>query len=324
MSNPPKQVVISKNPYSGSGLREPQLMRLTKRLSELGLEPCVFTDRDALKQELENETFRRETRCIVAAGGDGTVDDMINRYPGVPLAVLAMGTENLLAKHFGMPRNGGEVAEMIAAGNVEQMDVGVINGHRFAVMASCGFDAEVIYQAHLARSGRITKLHYVRPIWKTIRTFPGHRLTVSSPDLPEPVECDMVVVSNVSRYASNLPVNPGSRHDDGLLSVCILKAAKPLDLIGYSLRGFLMRSIQSTKISRFMTTALTVETAEPVRVQADGESIGHSPCEISILPASLSLIVPARWAEEAKKTRLSGIRAVRAQQLPPLPAGQPE
>ncbi|MCG6157959.1 diacylglycerol/lipid kinase family protein [Rubinisphaera margarita] len=324
MSNHPKQVVISKNPYSGSGLREPQLMRLTKRLSELGLEPCVFTDRDALKQELENETFRKETRCIVAAGGDGTVDDMINRYPGVPLAVLPMGTENLLAKYFDMPRHGGEVAEMIAEGHIEPMDVGMVNKHRFAVMASCGFDAEVIYQAHLARSGRITKLHYVRPIWKTIRTFPGYRLTVTSPDLPEPAECDMAVVSNISRYASNLPVNPNSRHDDGLLSVCLFASARPVDLISYSIQGFLTRSIRSTKIRRFLTTSLSIDADQPVRFQADGESIGHTACEVSILPASLSLVVPARWVEKSRNTGHSEVRAVPLQQLPPLPVGQPE
>lgn len=296
MEHAPQMVIIQKNPRSGSGWRAHQLQRLTSRLEELGLKPVVYSDREQIGAELSQQSVREQLRCLVAAGGDGTIDDMINRFPGFPLAILAMGTENLLAKHFSSPSDGKQVAEMIAAGHIRKLDLGVAGQLRFAVMASCGFDAEVVERAHAARKGRITKLHYLKPILSTILFHRRIPLKVTSADLPEPMSCEMAVIANLPRYASNLPITPEARDDDGLFSVCLIRKATPLRLIGHSLQGFLLRAIRSKNLFRFETRLLKITAEHPVAVQADGDPVSKTPLEFRVLPQALDLIVPQHLA----------------------------
>ncbi|WP_146502348.1 diacylglycerol/lipid kinase family protein [Rubinisphaera italica] len=296
MNTQPRKVVIQKNPMSGSGLREPQLQRLTQRLEELGYAPCVYGNREMMAEDLKQESFRAQTRCLVAAGGDGTVDDLINRFPGIPLTILAMGTENLLAKQYEIPRNGALVAEMIAAGHTRNIDLGLAGQKRFAVMASCGFDATVVKKAHEARQGRITKLHYIRPILETIFHRKRIELVATSPDLPKPFSCELAVVSNVSRYASNLPVNPDAIDNDGLLDICLFRNITALRLIRHSLQGFLSGEITSTNIHRFSSQMVKLTSSSAVPIQADGDPIAETPLEFRVLPKALELIVPEQAA----------------------------
>ena len=65
--------------------------------------------------------------AALAAGGDGTVVDVVNRHPDLPLAVLPMGTENLLARFLGLPSSGRELAELIAEGCTRKIDIGRAN-----------------------------------------------------------------------------------------------------------------------------------------------------------------------------------------------------
>ena len=92
-------------------------------------------------------------RCLVAAGGDGTVAALVNECPGVPISVLPTGTENLFARHFGLSREPRRLAATIAGGRVSHLDLGVTGDRRFALMAGIGFDADVVTRHHTARVG---------------------------------------------------------------------------------------------------------------------------------------------------------------------------
>ena len=77
-----------------------------------------------MAQRLDRPGGRDGLRGLVAAGGDGTVADLVNRFPDVPLAILPLGTENLLARHVGIACDGRLVAEMIARGETRRIDLG--------------------------------------------------------------------------------------------------------------------------------------------------------------------------------------------------------
>ena len=122
-------------------------------------------------------------RTVVAAGGDGTVAEVINRIPpGVPLSVLPQGTENLLAKYLSMPRHPEILAALIAGGTVVPHDAGEAAGRLFALMASCGFDAEIVRKLHAERTGHIGHLSYLKPIWQTIRSYEYPELRITCDD----------------------------------------------------------------------------------------------------------------------------------------------
>ena len=296
VDHPRKRVAIQRNPLSGAGQREHELLQLVQGLTDAGLTPEVYSDRGQLDAQLQSPEFRDELLCIVAAGGDGTVDDLINRHPEIPLAIFAMGTENLLAKHFQIPLSGRLVAELIAARQTRRIDVGIAGTRRFAVMASCGFDAAVVQLAHATRRGRITKLHYIKPILRSLARAGRLQLQVFIEQAPEPVTCQMVVLANLPRYALNLPICPEADETDGQFEVCLVKSASPLRLILAAATGWITGRLTSSNYLRLRARSLRIAAELPVAVQADGDPVGQTPMHFELLPQALQLIVPPAHA----------------------------
>src|SRR5207244_2338974 len=106
-----------------------------------------------------------ELRCVVSAGGDGTLVETLNRAPGWPVALLPVGNENLVARFLHIERSGQKLAEIIAGGAYRRLDVARAEsgtGSRvFCLMAGAGFDAEVVYRVHRRRHGHIDNSTYV-------------------------------------------------------------------------------------------------------------------------------------------------------------------
>ncbi|TWW12413.1 hypothetical protein E3A20_01640 [Planctomyces bekefii] len=201
-------VVVQRNPLSGSGRGVRELFRLVWALRRRGFRVRLFSDRVRLDAWMRAASGIREVRCIVAAGGDGTVADLVNRHPGVALAVLPLGTENLLAKFMGFRRSGEDLAEVISGGRVCRLDSAVCNGRRVLLMVSCGPDANVVAEVHRRRSGHISRLSYVVPVlrallWGRLRLF-----EVTAAEQPTLRSGSHVIISNVPRYGFDLPFCP--------------------------------------------------------------------------------------------------------------------
>jgi diacylglycerol kinase (ATP) len=177
--SPPRWVAIQRNPRSGSGRQRMLLVDLVRALRRRGLRPCVFKDRQRLADRIADPKQRDGLVGIVAAGGDGTVADVFNRYPGIPVAILPMGTENLLARYLKIRASGEEIARLIASGSLRRFDLGLLGERRFALMASAGLDAEIIHRVHAARRGHISHASYLQPILDSFRKYEYPRYELS-------------------------------------------------------------------------------------------------------------------------------------------------
>ncbi|HET7480790.1 MAG TPA: acylglycerol kinase family protein, partial [Rubrobacteraceae bacterium] len=140
--------VIIGNPNSGRAGDEGYLERFAKMLREGGLETEVLnTERPDHATEL---AALAGDRLVVAAGGDGTVNEVINGLsPGATLGILPLGTANVLARELGLPRNPEAACHRILKGDHSRIDLGVATNRegaerRFACMAGVGFDASVV------------------------------------------------------------------------------------------------------------------------------------------------------------------------------------
>ncbi len=186
----PGWVGIAANAASGRGGGRVAVARLARELDRLGLEPRVawtLDERRAMVDAASNANRRSgRCRCLVAAGGDGTVAALINERPDVPIAVMPAGTENLFARHFGFGRHPARAASRIAQGRAEPLDLGLIDGRRFALMAGFGFDADVVSRHHAARVGRTGQLRpthraaYVEPVLRSTFGYRFPALTVTA------------------------------------------------------------------------------------------------------------------------------------------------
>src|SRR5437660_7520448 len=136
-----KRVAILANPHAGAGKSVRLVEGLVGALRGRGLAPLVCWQREELT-ERNRAGESQEWRCVVAAGGDGTLLEVLNRAPGVPVALLPLGNENLVARYCQVQRCPRRVADLIVAGQVRQTDLARLNDRLFCAMAGVGLDAE--------------------------------------------------------------------------------------------------------------------------------------------------------------------------------------
>src|SRR5437870_4732226 len=196
-------VPILANPRAGSSQSRRIVEGLASALRERGLNPLLCwrcEDLDALLGSID----RKDIRCVVAAGGDGTLLEVINRAAGISTTVLPLGNENLVARHCGIWPCGRRLADTIAAGHVRHLDLARINGRLFCLMASVGLDADVVHRVHRRRRGHINRLSYAVPILQAVQNYRFPSVEVEIEDTGERLRGATVFLFNLPQYALGL------------------------------------------------------------------------------------------------------------------------
>lgn len=285
-------VAVQRNPKSGSGRQRALLVDLIRGLRRRGLRPCVFKDRQRLADRVGDPRRRAGLVCIVAAGGDGTVADVFNRFPGVPIAILPMGTENLLARYLKIPASGDEVARLIAAGSLRKFDLGLLGTRRFALMVSAGVDADVVRLTHAARQGHISHATYIQPILESLRTYDYPPMRVVVDDAPSPYSARLAVIMNIPAYALGLPVAREARGDDGRLDLRLFERGSAFQMVRYLCNLALGTHERLPDVISLTASRVRIDADRSVPLQADGDPAGFTPAEISLLPGALEVYAP--------------------------------
>ena len=290
---PNATVAILRNPTSGSGAGRIQILRLIRELRHQNLKPKLFSRRERLRDWMDSSAEAQDLQALVAAGGDGTVGEIINRYPDAPLAILPLGTENLLARFLKIPRCGQFVGRMIAAGQQQRIDVGEINGRRFTLMASLGFDAAVVHVTDGRRKGTITKRSYVLPILQLLRQyrFPAFRVWLD--DAEEPLLARHAVIVNVPRYALGIEFASTAAPSSGLLDLRLFQHRTPFQMVCDFYKVFTRKHESAPGVVCRQIRSLRSEGDEPIPVQVDGDPAGTTPVDVTIHAAACLLCVPA-------------------------------
>jgi diacylglycerol kinase family enzyme len=228
-------VLVQRNPISGSGRGRRALLDVCRELRRLGYRVRMFSSRAELDERLA-AIDRSQLHGLIAAGGDGTVADLASRHPGVPLAILPLGTENLLAKFLGFTNCGRQLAAVVHRGQIGVLDTALAGATRFLLMLSAGVDAEVVQAMHQSRTGNIQRIQYLIPtlrslLWHRPRRLRAIAEPVQADSASAAVACDAsqakqqtvegshIMVSNGPVYGFSLPFCPDAKMNDGLLDV---------------------------------------------------------------------------------------------------------
>jgi diacylglycerol kinase family enzyme len=314
------QVLIVVNPKAGAGAGRDHVKRLVAALGRHRLSATVITSLPEIATRAVEEHSAGKLKAVVGAGGDGTIAELINRLPPlIPLTMLPLGTENLLAKYVDMPRNPEEVAEVIAAGVIVQQDAGRAGDRLFALMASCGFDAEVVRRLHENRAGHISHWSYFKPIWESIRSYEYPELRIywdvaedggagRDRDRPNPIIARHAFVFNIPRYAFGFQFTPQAVGDDGLLDVCTFRRGSFHLGLWYLTNVIAGRHRRLADCSLLRAERVRIEADVPVPYNLDGDHCGFLPLEMEIVPRRLTLLVPPGWAERKSKQEAGGRR----------------
>lgn len=301
LSSNANTVIISRNPHSGASDQALLVEQLGQELERLGFHPLVMTDVAEVKTKVLGLLASGELRAVVAAGGDGTVSLLANELPlGTPLAILPLGTENLLAKYLQQKSDPVSLAKLIQVGVTVRLDAGRANGKLFLVMASCGFDADVVKRVHAGRRGHIRHWSYAWPIMSAIGQyrFPMIRMWVDED--PEPIAARWAFLFNVPRYAMNLPIMTDANSMDGRLDLCTFRGGNLIRGLYYLLAILTQqhRGWDESHCCRFRR--MRIEADGPVPYQLDGDPGGELPLEIQVQPGFLRVVVDGEWIGENK------------------------
>lgn len=294
-------VVIQRNPTSGSGRGRKHLRNLMLSLQEQGFETRIYQNRDRFTRFVSHPQHAERIRCLVAAGGDGTISSLVQRHPNLPVATLPLGTENLVAKHLGLTCDGNRLAKTIADGCCLSFDVGLAGSHPFLLMASLGLDAEVVHQLAGSRTGNISHFSYLKPIASSFCSYSYPELSVHNREGQLLAIGSHVLVSNMPEYGMKIPFAPDSDPHDGLLDVRVFQKTGMLASGWHLLKTRLGFTTQDADVTRFRESFLTVKTTNAgVPIQADGDPCGHGEVSFQVAKAKMKLIVPIDFNPRTK------------------------
>jgi diacylglycerol kinase family enzyme len=269
------------------------LRELVKELHRRGLKPRLFRHRERVQAWMSSPENLSQLRCLVAAGGDGTVGDLITRYPGIPLAIFPMGTENLFAKFLKIPRSGRLLADLIADGKTRRYDLAQIGSRRFCLMASIGLDAQMVHESHATRRGHIQRWQYIGPIWRAwSRAMYGPKLRVFCDDDPQPRAGRSLFVMNQPAYALRFQIAPGADGHDGRLDLRIYEWSSRWNLLWMAGRAWWGGWERMPNVTVCTAQKVRIESDKPAAVQVDGDPCGETPAEIELIPDALEVFAP--------------------------------
>ncbi len=293
----PVCVVVLSSPKAGSGANRDQVPRLVELLVEQGIECRMAGSPEQLCRMVAESSESHEV-VVVAAGGDGTLSlaaseiSLSAETAAVPLVPMPLGTENLLARQFGHTARAEAVVETIQHGAVYDLDMGMANGKPFLIMATCGFDAEVVRGMHLTRRGHIRKLSYFRPILRAMRKYKFPKITICIDD-GEPIESCWAMVFNLPKYGGGLSIEPDAIGDDGLLDVIAFRGGSIPSGLKYVSGIWLKRHLGFRDVIRRRGKTIRLASeAGRIPFQLDGDYAGRLPLEIKTLERRVPLLVP--------------------------------
>ena len=219
-----RSVLISANPRSGprSGLEQARALQV--RLEQSGYRAELVSDIQAMTERAAQLHASGDLRTVVSAGGDGTASLVLSKIPlQVPVTLFPLGSENLLAKYFGMTRDVERTVQAIDDLRTVPLDLFRANGQSTLLVTSVGFDAEVVRQVHENRRSQITRWAYRWAILRAIASYrwPRFRIEIlgSNGEWSRAGECNWLFAFNVARYAAGIAIIDQTPIDDGLLEV---------------------------------------------------------------------------------------------------------
>ena len=270
-----------------------QARRTLDQMVKLVPEAKIFlTERVGHGEVLAQEAVQQGYRTIVAAGGDGTVNEVLNGLDPEKstLGVLPVGTMNVLALELGIPSRLDKALEIIRSGKRKRLDLGMANTRRFIQLAGVGLDAETVRRTHPDAKRAWGPWSYLLTAAQLmVAPAPVLRVEVSGRD---EIKGAMVLIGNGRYYGGPFQFFPKADMADGLLDVCVFPKSGPLDLLWY-LQAVLLGGPDSLpEVAYLQVSSLKVKAEERIALEVDGEYCGETPVDFCVIPRGLEVIVP--------------------------------
>lgn len=282
------------NPYSGENLILSKLDKVISLHQEAGytIVPYRITAGEDVGVAL-NDIKDGNYKYILIAGGDGTVDSVVNAMAksgiSLPIGILPVGTANDFSKFLGMPSDVEEACKQILSSEVKSVDLGSINDKYFVNVASTGLFTDVSQKTDVNLKNTIGKLAYYLKGLEELPNFRKLHVNILSKEVEFDGEMYLLLVFN-GATAGNFNLATKADACDGLLDIIMFKAVQIYELLPLFIKVLKGEHLDSNKVLYFKTDYLKVECHEDIVTDIDGEKGPDFPLEIKCIKGGLKIL----------------------------------
>ena len=238
--------------------------------------------------------------CVVAAGGDGTIAEVITGLAGgaVPLGIIPLGTGNQLAANLSIPPDVERAVEVAVNGRPRPIDIGQLgNGRYFALMAGAGWDAEVMGSCTRELKERWGFGAYLFQGLKRVTAPPSALFRLEADGAAFEVRAATVLIANAGQlFSSIFPVEvriaPDASFQDGLLDICIFAPRTLPDVATVLWKVARRQYIGDDRMIYLQAREVSIDADPPIVTQVDGDSTGETPLTARAVPGGVKVLMP--------------------------------
>jgi diacylglycerol kinase (ATP) len=286
-----KRVHVLINPVAGGRRCRKLYPGVIRRLGEAGVTCDVaVSQHPGHMTELASDLAVRGCEAVVAFGGDGTVNEVINGIAGTEtaLGIVPLGTANDFAVNMGV-KNIDTACDLLRGTQTRKIDLVRVNQDRFFCGTAClGFDAEV---AAFARSRKIDPffMHVMGGLFKffsfkpkTVELrFDGQRLFGN---------VFLVAFGNIRSYAKGMLITPQAAFDDALLDICVVRGMPRRRVLAIFPSVYKGAHVKHKEVDLYQAGAVFVHSLGPMDLYADGDFMAKTPIRLEVVPRHLKVI----------------------------------
>jgi len=245
---------------------------------------------------LAEEAAKQGYTHIVACGGDGTINEVLNGIVGydVIMGVIPMGTENVLCKAVKVPLNVTEACRHLMDSPVRTMDVGVANGQHFLIMSGIGLDARVILEMKPEVKNLLGSLGFILKGAATLffeeKKFRSiARIILHDKGIEYETSAWLVLAGNLPYYSGTIKLATNAEPDDGMLDIVIFPFSNKNPIASQVFSVFMENHIENNEIKHFTSSDFEIITKPQVYCHIDGEILGKTPVKYSVRKRALKI-----------------------------------
>lgn len=289
-----KKIKFIYNPFSGENAIISDIDTVIKTHQKEGY--IVVPHRISFDIEIDRafEDIDDTYSYVIVAGGDGTVDTVVNYMKqnniDLPLAILPVGTANDFAKFIGMPQDVEEACYQILRSEPKDIDIGRINDRYFINVASAGLFTDVSQKTDVNLKNTIGKLAYYLKGLEQLPNFRKLKIKIDSKEMSFDGEMYLMLVFN-GQTAGNFKLAYKASAEDGMLDVILIKAVMLKDLIGLFIRILKGEHLEDqTGLVYFKSDNIHIECCEDIVTDIDGERGPDFPLNIQCIKGGIKIL----------------------------------
>ena len=293
-----KRARIIYNPSSGREQMKKNLPYVLERLEKAGYETSAHatTGKDCATKAAR-AACERQFDLIVAAGGDGTINEVISGMAEEAyrpsLGILPGGTTNDIARALHLPKDIREACEVIVSGRKKKVDVGKVGDSKyFFNIAGAGAMTELTYEVPVKLKTMIGQLAYYVKVLEKLPSIHPSRVVIEYDEGTFEGEMMLFLVSNTNSVGGFEKLAPNAYMNDGKFDLLILKKTNLADVVRIATQVLRGEHMNDERVIYTQTSQINIKTEEELFLNIDGEYGGSLPGKIVNLHQHIELIIP--------------------------------